>query len=901
MASQQPQNGDIASIAGPPSMAKPGASGNAGECGNAQNASSSGAAGPTSAPAKKKRHRAGKRHRKNRRQSFIAPSEAATEDTTDAGDRPSLLDASHHASQKDSFYRVQGAARRASNTSLESEALLDHREHAPLSRRRDTIRQGFARVAMPFSRHQHRPSDASGKLNASRSRLAHSEGVAISEDEDADNDGTERSPLLGSRSRKPYLSRNNSALQVGGYGSNNGHASRGRHGSTNSKASSRRGPNFEILTAARNTQLDGEHDVNNPPSMPGSPTLGGMDDVYMHGLGSSMSDRGRDAVIHIDEDDDERFESRSPESMRRRPTLAQLAERDVCFPGDDDATEHGEGSPHPDRHEASEKPRRRRGRKFPDLEVLEEWSREEKEERTQQEVLRAKKISEPVMVGGRLRPAKTVWHPEADDSPFRFTYFNEMLDGTVHARTISDLQEDGLTFRDLFLPDPIELSDDSDDEDEQDDTALERPLLHQHHRTSSDGTRKNVDAFSQADDSRAPSVARASIVNSIANSKAAAESAPASASVSGHATPKAKRKRYGPRPTFWLDVLSPTENEMKILSRAFGIHQLTSEDILMDEPREKVELFPSYYFVNYRTFEQDKDSEVYMEPINMYVIVFRDGVISFHHSMSPHPANVRRRIRQLNDYMSPTADWISYAIIDDVTDVYAPLVTEIEQEVDDIDEEILYMHRISDPDSTDEKKVRQVEKKEQRPKSSKGDRRDSDASANKPEGEEVMSGGDMLRRVGGCRKKVMGLYRLLGNKADVIKGFAKRCNEHWEVAPRSEIGLYLGDIQDHIVTMTGNLSHYESLLSRAHGNYVAQINIRMNERAEQNADVLGKLTVLGTIVLPMNIVTGMWGMNVWVPGQEYEGDLTWFFCITAGLIAFGLACYFIAKRVYGIV
>jgi magnesium transporter len=67
----------------------------------------------------------------------------------------------------------------------------------------------------------------------------------------------------------------------------------------------------------------------------------------------------------------------------------------------------------------------------------------------------------------------------------------------------------------------------------------------------------------------------------------------------------------------------------------------------------------------------------------------------------------------------------------------------------------------------------------------------------------------MLRRVGDCRKKVMGLYRLLGNKADVIKGFAKRCNEQWEVAPRSEIGLYLGDIQDHIVTMTSNLSHYE--------------------------------------------------------------------------------------------
>ena len=75
----------------------------------------------------------------------------------------------------------------------------------------------------------------------------------------------------------------------------------------------------------------------------------------------------------------------------------------------------------------------------------------------------------------------------------------------------------------------------------------------------------------------------------------------------------------------------------------------------------------------------------------------------------------------------------------------------------------------------------------------------------------------------------------------------------------------------------------------------------MNERAEQNADILGKLTVIGTIVLPMNIITGMWGMNVWVPGQGIDDDLTWFMWITAGLLAFGISCYYIAKRIYGIV
>lgn len=64
-------------------------------------------------------------------------------------------------------------------------------------------------------------------------------------------------------------------------------------------------------------------------------------------------------------------------------------------------------------------------------------------------------------------------------------------------------------------------------------------------------------------------------------------------------------------------------------------------------------------------------------------------------------------------------------------------------------------------------------------------------------------------------------------------------------------------------------------MSRAHSNYLAQINILMNERQERTADVLGKLTVLGTIVLPLNIIGSLWGMNVKVPGQDVD-NLDWF-------------------------
>ena len=56
--------------------------------------------------------------------------------------------------------------------------------------------------------------------------------------------------------------------------------------------------------------------------------------------------------------------------------------------------------------------------------------------------------------------------------------------------------------------------------------------------------------------------------------------------------------------------------------------------------------------------------------------------------------------------------------------------------------------------------------------------------------------------------------------------------------------------------MTQNLNHYEKILSRTHSNYLAQISIEMTDANNQINDVLSKLTALGTILIPMNLITG---------------------------------------------
>ncbi|AAS51749.1 ADL171Wp [Eremothecium gossypii ATCC 10895] len=340
--------------------------------------------------------------------------------------------------------------------------------------------------------------------------------------------------------------------------------------------------------------------------------------------------------------------------------------------------------------------------------------------------------------------------------------------------------------------------------------------------------------------------------------------------------------------TWWLDCSCPTDEEMRCIAKAFGIHPLTAEDIRMQEPREKVELFKSYYFVCFHTFENDPESADFLEPINMYIVVFRNGVLTFHFSPVSHSANVRRRVRQLRDYVDVNSDWICYALIDDITDSFAPVIQTIEYEADVI-EDCVFMTG------------------------------DLDVSR-------------MLQTIGEGRRKTMTLMRLLSGKADVIKMFAKRCQDeangigpaltseinianlqasghdplsarlgsniqHHHVQrtqPRADIALYLGDIQDHVLTMFQNLLSYEKIFSRSHGNYLAQLQVESFRCNNRVTEMLGKVTMIGTMLVPLNLVTGLFGMNVTVPG-EATGELHWFFGILAILVGSAVGLWFLSS------
>lgn len=562
--------------------------------------------------------------------------------------------------------------------------------------------------------------------------------------------------------------------------------------------------------------------------------------------------------------------------------------------------------------------------------------------------LAAKKVNE-ASIKGPLRPPKfSPWDKSnnknlknylPNDFPqdaekkfeqFRYTYFRPSLEATIHAPTISGLLQDGQSFADLFVVSQYSTS------------KMPPSIIKQKSRINVPDSTGTSNSSAQRDGTATPK---------------SAANAPLDHGIPADPVP------------FWLDVLDPTEEEMKVLSKAFGIHPLTTEDIFLNEAREKVELFKDYYFVCFRSFDivqerlkrkamneklsnlenskleelqknskfggsvrkiieklfnhkrdphdysaieagqfRRRDSSIAprkqkvgkyreLEPLNFYIIVFHDGVLTFHFSPTPHPVTVRRRARLLKDYLTVSSDWIAYALIDDITDAFGPMIETIEEEVYSFEDAILKLHSGGSSDTEESDSENDLFYHSDRKSLSSNNSSMSSSSYLSTSSAEWQRKGDMLRRIGECRKRIMTLLRLLGSKADVIKGLAKRCNENFDVAPRSEIGMYLGDIQDHIITMVQSLNHYEKLLARSHSNYLAQINIDMTKVNNDMNDVLGKITILGTIVLPMNVITGLWGMNVLVPGQDMEG-LTWFFSILGSMLLLAIASYFITLKLY---
>ncbi|KAL3462065.1 hypothetical protein BJX64DRAFT_288806 [Aspergillus heterothallicus] len=317
--------------------------------------------------------------------------------------------------------------------------------------------------------------------------------------------------------------------------------------------------------------------------------------------------------------------------------------------------------------------------------------------------------------------------------------------------------------------------------------------------------------------------------------------------------------------TWWIDVCDATEEDVNDVARALSMHPLTVEDVVLKEPRQKIETFPNYYLISLRTLSTipDMDTKEIEEeatppaassnPSMLYILVFSHGTVTFSTSGCEHAARVRSRIARLHDPSVLSSDWICYALIDDVIDSFQPHMQSASRESESIQDEIFIA-------------------------------RDDDMTP-------------LMLRIYNIRKRINHLTHSLSGNSDVLNGFVKRCQtKTWHPAfPEGDLIVYLSDVQDHLVTILGELAHLDEITSRLQSNFLAQTSVNNMRLSVRLNSGLSKVTVLATIFVPLHMVTGLFGMNVTVPGQEVE-SFAWFFGIVGVFIAIVLAAYFVFVR-----
>ncbi|KAL2826302.1 hypothetical protein BDW59DRAFT_145362 [Aspergillus cavernicola] len=301
---------------------------------------------------------------------------------------------------------------------------------------------------------------------------------------------------------------------------------------------------------------------------------------------------------------------------------------------------------------------------------------------------------------------------------------------------------------------------------------------------------------------------------------------------------------------WWLDVTSPSDGDIEMLSRIFNLHPLTTEDIKTRETREKIELFGPYYFLSLRPPCQVETREgMRTSSTNVYAVVFRDGVLSFSLGSNPHAAHVRNRIKEHQSHLYLTSDWICYALIDDIVDGFAPFINRVESDVEIMEDSV----SITRPDDI----------------------------------------GLALQQIYKYRKEVLHIRQLLNDKTDVIRCFARHCDAF--ASSSSQVTLYLSDIQDHVLTMVANLDAAEQMLSRGQSKYLSQLSFDSTRMRNQIMDALSRLAVIAGIVVPLQFLTGLFGMNVTVPA-EGSTNLTAWASILGVLLALVVLFLTVARR-----
>ncbi|WP_448613868.1 magnesium and cobalt transport protein CorA [Modestobacter sp. URMC 112] len=137
----------------------------------------------------------------------------------------------------------------------------------------------------------------------------------------------------------------------------------------------------------------------------------------------------------------------------------------------------------------------------------------------------------------------------------------------------------------------------------------------------------------------------------------------------------------------WLGLYRPEPAELGELAEQYDLPELAVEDAIKAHQRPKFERYGNTLFVVLKAARY-LDAAEEVEFGELHLFLGADFVITVRHSESPDLARVRRRLESDPELLARGSEAVLYAILDAVVDGYAPVVSGLANDIDEIEVEV---------------------------------------------------------------------------------------------------------------------------------------------------------------------------------------------------------------------
>ncbi len=267
---------------------------------------------------------------------------------------------------------------------------------------------------------------------------------------------------------------------------------------------------------------------------------------------------------------------------------------------------------------------------------------------------------------------------------------------------------------------------------------------------------------------------------------------------------QASKIKDEPHTILWLDLLSPSEQELKKLGNEFKLHPLAIEDASHEHQRPKVEEYEQFYFVVFYAAHLDAQEQG-LEVSEVDMFLGANFLITVHDKPLPELEEVEQRWTRNVKQLEWGIGVLLYSMLDTFVDRYFPVVDNMVDQAEEIEDRLF-----------------------------------SGTIRQKAFAQELLE----------LKKRFLTLRRIVTPERDVLNVLTNRDTPIFD----EHASVYFRDVYDHITRLADTIDLYRDQLSTTMDANLSIVSNDLNK-------VMRTLTAASIILMADSLLAGIWGMN----------------------------------------